>query len=113
MRSQGLPSSFLPAHLGINYSPPSLLVVLCDDFMPAGTSRRSGRSARHLVNPCSSRSRRKVACLSPLVSITISITIHLAPFTWFTEDNEFTAQTCYVWMLRASAERVDGALPSS
>src|SRR5215204_560376 len=121
MRSQGLPSSFLPAHLGINY-PPSPLVVLCDGFMSAGTSRR-GRSARHCsarhpVNPRYSCSTYEVERLSP----SVCVSIHLGPFTRFTEDSEFTAQTCYVsqtsyvwmvWMLRASAERVYGALPSS
>src|SRR5215204_1892235 len=123
MRSQGLPFSFLPAHLGINYSPPSPLVVLCKSFMSAGTSRRSRCSTRHPVNPRSSScSRREVERLSPWVFVSI----HLDPFTRCTEDSEFTAQTCYVsqtsyvwmvWMLRASAERsaerVYGALPSS
>src|SRR5215211_6200222 len=85
MRSQGLPPSFLPAHLGINYHPP--LVVLRDGFMSAGTSRR-GRPARHLANPCSSCSKREVERLSPLVSTPLNP----GPFTRITEDSEYTAQ---------------------
>src|SRR5215218_3161274 len=111
MRSQGLPSSFLPAHLGINYDPLPL-VVLCNGSMSADISQ-SGRSstrhcsARHFVNLRSSCSRCEVVRLSP----SVSIPIHLGPFIRFTEDSEFTAQTCYVsqtryvWMLRASAEQ--------
>src|SRR5215216_5189954 len=67
MRSQGLPSSLLPAHLGINYHPPSPLVALRDGFMSAGTSPRS-RPARHLANPRSSCSRCGAERLSPPVS---------------------------------------------
>src|SRR5829696_6430603 len=120
MRSQGLPSSFLPAHLGINYDPPSPLLVLCDGFgfMSAGISRRSRRSARHFVNLRSTCSRFEVDGLSA----SASIPIHLGPFTRCTEDSAFTAQTCYVsqtfhtshvwmvWMLRASAERAQKEL---
>src|SRR5829696_1380233 len=78
MRSQGLPSSFLPAHLGINYSPPSPRAVLCDGFMPAAISRRSRRSARHLVNLRSSCSMCEAERSSPSVS---AIPIHLEHFS--------------------------------
>src|SRR5215204_1462571 len=120
MPSQGLPFSFLPAHLGINYSPPSPLVVLCDGFMSAGISqrspRRSRRSARHFVDPRSSSCSR---CEVERLSSSVSILIYLGPFTRFTEDSEFTAQTCYVsqtcyvrmvWKLRASTERAQKEL---
>src|SRR5215204_1307660 len=67
MRSQGLPSSFLPAHLGINYHPPSpSRFFLCDGFMSAGISR-CGRPARHPANSRSSYWRCEVERLSPPV----------------------------------------------
>src|SRR5215217_7655666 len=88
--------------------------------MSAGTSQRSRRSARHSsarypVNPRSSCSTYEVERLSP----SVCVSIHLGPFTRFTEDSEFTAQTCYVsqtsyvwmvWMSRASAERAQKEL---
>src|SRR5215212_1400194 len=110
MRSQGLPSSFLPAHLGINYDLPLPLVVLRDGFIPAGTSQRSPRrsrrsarhcSARHFVDPHSSCSRCEVERLSPSVSISIHLALSLdllrtvsLPHKRVTCHKRFTAITC-------------------
>jgi hypothetical protein len=91
---------------------PPPLAVLCDGLMSADISRRSRRSAGHLVNPRSSCSRCEIERLSS----SVSVPLRLKPFTRFTEKSEFTVQTCYlwmVWMLRTSVERIDGVLPSS
>src|SRR5215210_416720 len=92
MRSQGLPSSFLPAHLGINYDPPPP-AVLHVSFMPAGVSQPSHHPVRQPANPRSSCSKREVERLSPWGS---NISIYLVSFTRVTDISEFTAQTCYV-----------------
>src|SRR5215218_5908059 len=105
MRSQGLPSSFLLAHLGINYHP---LVVLSDGFVSAGIPQCSCRSARHLANPRSSCSKREVERLPPSVSVILIQVLSLGLLMLVSLPHERDMRS----MLCASADRVDGGLPS-
>src|SRR5215213_3257252 len=108
MRSQGLPSSFLLAHLGINYHPPPPLVVLSDGFVSAGIPQCSRRSARHLANPRSSCSRREVERLPPSVSAILIQVLSLGLLMLVSLPHERDMRS----MLCASADRGDGGLPS-
>src|SRR5215211_7046708 len=110
MRSQGLPSSFLPAHLGINYHPPPPRCPVRGLHVRAHLTR-SRRSARRLVDP-------RFPCSKCEVELSYRPRSLPYPSSYVLSLNLLTSVSLpherdMCSMLLASTERADGALPSS